>query len=88
MVHRAWPRGATQRPRSGAEAGKTPHPRSGAAADSARLRRRRNSQEELPHIRGQGRWPGGATPHPRSGAVAERSNPTSREQWLRQHRSA
>ena len=33
----------------------TPHPRSGAAADSARLRRRRNSQEELPHVRGQGR---------------------------------
>ena len=44
--------------------GVTPHPRSGAAAESTRLRRRRNSGEELPHIRGQGRRPGGATPRP------------------------
>ena len=27
--------------------------------------------------------PRGATPRPRSGAVAERSNPTSKEKWLR-----
>ena len=53
--------------------GVTPHPRSGAAAKSARLRRRRNSREELPHVRGQGQWPGGATPCPRLGAAAERS---------------
>ena len=53
--------------------GVTPHPRSGAAAKSARLRRRRNSREELPHVRGQGQWPGGATPCPRSGVAAERS---------------
>ena len=46
-------------------------------------------------------WPRGATPRPRSGAaaersyptsdiraVAERSNPTSKEQWLRGHRRA
>ena len=32
-----WPRGVT------------PHQRSGAAAESTRLRRRRNGQEELPH---------------------------------------
>ena len=44
--------------------GVTPRPRSGAAAESTRLRRRRNSGEELPHIRGQGRRPGGATPRP------------------------
>ena len=47
------------------------------------------SQEELPHVRGQGRWPRGdtqclrsgaatrgVTPCPRSGAAAGRSNPT------------
>ena len=27
-------------------------------------------------------WPRGATPRLRSGAAAERSNPTSKEQWL------
>ena len=32
----------------------TPRPWSGAAAESARLRRRRNGREELPHVRGQG----------------------------------
>ena len=46
-----WPRGVT------------PLLRSGAAAESARLRRRRNGQEELPRIRGQG--------------AAERSYPVS-----------
>ena len=37
--------------------GVTPHPRSGAAAESARLRQRRNGGEELPNsdIRGGGR---------------------------------
>ena len=44
-------------------------------------------------------WPRGATPHPRSGqwprvpgcdgaGMAERSNPTSKEWWLRRHRWA
>ena len=32
--------------------------------------------------------PRGATPHPRPGAAAERSNPTSKERWLRGHRRA
>ena len=32
--------------------------------------------------------PRGGTPRPRSGAAAERSNPTSKEQWLRGHRRA
>ena len=50
-AHIARPRGATPRPRSGAEAGRTPCPRGGG-------------QEELPHVRGQGRQPGGATPNP------------------------
>ena len=63
MAHRAQPRGVT------------PRPRSGAAAESARLRRRRNGQEELPHIQGQGRRPGGATPCPRSGGCAGPGGP-------------
>ena len=92
-------RGATPRPRSGAEAGRTPCPKG-------------SSQEELPHVRGQGQWlrvPGcnGAGtaeksyPSPRSGAVARRSyptsevrgggqrtNPTSKEWWLHRCKKA
>ena len=71
-----WPRGAT------------PRPRSGVTAESARLRQRRSSQEELPHVGGQGWWLGGATPHLRPGAAAGRSNPTSKERWLRGRRRA
>ena len=85
----AQPRGATPRPRSGAEAGRTPCPKGGG-------------EKKLPHIRGQGQkprvpdcdgagtagrsyplsevggrgWPGGDTQHPRSGAAAGRSYPT------------
>ena len=44
--------------------GVTPRPRSGAVAESARLRQRRNGQEELSH--------------PRSGAVAEKRYPGTR----------
>ena len=62
--------------------GVTPRPRSGAVAGSARLRWCRSSEEELPHVGGQGQQLGGATPPPRSGAAAERSNPTSKELWL------
>ena len=60
----------------------------GAAAESARLRLRRNgreellksevrgsSQEELPHTRGQGPWAG-------------RTNPRSKEPWQRGRRRA
>ena len=39
---------------------------------------RGGGQEELPHVSGQGQWPGGATPPPRSGAVARRSYPASK----------
>ena len=35
------------------------------------------SQEEIPHVRGQGRWPREAPPHLRSGAEAKRSSSTS-----------
>ena len=77
--------------------GVTPRPRSGAAAQSTRLRQRRNGQEELPQVRGQGgderRYPasevrGGGreeiphAPSQRPGAVAGRTNPTSKEPWL------
>ena len=53
-----WPRGVT------------PRLRSGAVAESARLRRCRNGQEELPPVQGQGR-PGGATSRPRPGRGQE-----------------
>ena len=56
--------------------GVTPHPRSGAVAESTRLRRRRNGQEELPHVRGQGGPPRGDTQSPRSGVAARRRYPT------------
>ena len=70
----ARPRRATPRPRSGAEAGRTPCPKG-------------SGQKELPHVQGQGlqlREPGhdGAGtaeksyPIPRSGVAAERSYPT------------
>ena len=45
LAHRAQPRGAT------------PRPRSGAVAETARLQLHRKGQEELPHVRGQGQWP-------------------------------
>ena len=79
MPGRWWPRGVTT------------HPRSGAAAESTRLRWRRNGreelpqsevrgggQEELPQAQGQGCWPRGASPCQRPGAEARRSNPTPR----------
>ena len=72
-----------QRPR-----GVTPRPRSGAAAKSARLRWYRNGREELPGVQCQGRRLGGPTPHPRAGPAAGKSNPTSKEQWLRGRRRA
>ena len=49
------------------------------------MRRRtvqKHSREELPHAQGQGQRLRGATPCPRSGVAAERSNSTSKEQWL------
>ena len=76
-------------------------PGSGVATQSARLRQRRSSaeellhvqarggnREELPHSRGQGPCPRGAPPRPRSGAAAERGNPTSKEQLLHWRRKA
>ena len=105
MPEGRWPRGVT------------PRPRSGASAESTRLQRRRNRQEELPHVRIHGGRPRGdtqparsgvatrgVTPRPRSGAEVEtryptplsprpgaaggRSNPTSKEPWLRGRRRA
>ena len=45
--------------------GVTPRLRSGTAAESTRLRWRRNGREELPRVRGQGQRPGGDTPRPK-----------------------
>ena len=49
---------------------------------------RGSRQEELPQAPGQGLCLRGGTPCPRSGAAAGRSNPTSKERWLRGHRRA
>ena len=50
--------------------GVTPRPRAGAAAESTRLRRRRNGGEELPRVRGRGVGrPRGDTQRPRSGVA-------------------
>ena len=51
--------------------GITPRPRSGAAAESTRLRRRRNGREELPRVLGQQGRPRGDTQCPRSGRRRE-----------------
>ena len=67
--------------------GVTPRPRSGAAAESARLRRHRNSREELPKSE-VGAAARRSYPTPEAGAVAERTNPTSMERWLHGHRRA
>ena len=56
-------RATTPRPRSWAEAGRTPCTRGGG-------------QEELPQVQGQGRQLRGATPHPRLGAEVWRTYPT------------
>ena len=80
-VHMRWPSAGCNGPRRSAPAeaqprGATPRPRSGAATESIRLRRHRSGLEELPHVRGQGRWPRRATACPRSRAAADRSYPT------------
>ena len=49
---------------------------------------RGGGREEVPHVRGQEWRLGGATPRTGSRAVAGRSNPTSKEQWLRGRRRA
>ena len=61
-AHIARPRGATPRPRSGAEAGRTPCPRGGG-------------QEELSHDLGQGQRP--RVPGCDGAGMAKRSYPSS-----------
>ena len=46
----------------------------------------KRGQEELPHVRGQGLWL--RVPGCDGARAAERSNPTSKELWLRGHRRA
>ena len=60
---KARPRGDTPRPRSGAEAGRTPCTKGG-------------SQEELPQVQGQGQWP--RVPDCDGAVTAERSYPASK----------
>ena len=61
-LRQAQPRGATPRPRPGAEAGRTPYLKGGG-------------QEELPHVRGQGQRL--RVPDCDGAGTAERSYPTS-----------
>ena len=86
--------------------GVTPRPRSGAAAESARLRWRRNGERSYPaseirggdersnpasEARGGGRQELPHAPTPpsrRPGAAAARTNPSSKEPWLRGRRRA
>ena len=98
------PRGVTPCPRSGATAesarlrrrrnGREELPRvRGQSRDERSYPTsevRGGSREELPHApipeaRGGG---GGPTPRLRPGVAASRTNPTSKEQWLRGHRRA
>ena len=71
-------RGQGQRPRvpgcDGAAMAKRSYPTTEA---------RGSGREDPPHARGQGRQPRGPTSRPRPGAAAGRSNPTSKERWLR-----
>ena len=86
-----WLGGATPRPRSGAAA-KRSYPASEVGAAAKRSypasKARGGSQEDLPYARGQGQRPGGPTPCLRPGPLAGRSNPTSKERWLRGRRTA
>ena len=85
-MHIVWLRRAITRPRSGAEARRTPCPRG-------------SGQEELPHVRGQGQWPrvpgcDGAGmakrsyPVSKAGVAAGRSYPMPKEWWLHERRRA
>ena len=96
------PRGVTARPRSGqrprvldcdgavtAERScPTSEVRGGGREEIPSVRGQGQRREDLPRVRGQGQWLGGATPHPWPGAVAGRTNPTSKEPWLRWRRRA
>ena len=90
-AHLTQAKGAISSLRSEAETGRTPfleavakrgYPTSevGAGAESARLRQRRNGQEELPHVQSQGWRPGGATLRLRPGAVPESRGGGQKEQ--------
>ena len=87
------PRGDTPRPRS-AVAAERSYPASEVRGDDERsypvTEVRGSGWEELPHApkpEAKGQW-GGAIPRPRPGAVAGKTNPTSKELWLRGRRRA
>ena len=70
MLERWWPRGVTTRPRSG------------AAAESTRLRRRRNGREELPQSE-SGVAAGRSYPTPKAKGVSREELAHARGQWWR-----
>ena len=88
------PRGVTPHPRSGAEAERS-YPESEVRGGgweelqhAPTPKTRGGSREELPLAQGQGQQLGAANPRPSPGAATGRSNPTSKERWLRGCRRA
>ena len=75
LVHLAWPRGATARPRPGQNPG-GPHAQEAVAGRSYPASEVRGSSRECQAATAQEQLRG-TTPHPRSGAAARRSYPAS-----------
>ena len=79
MVHIACLRGATPRPRSGAEAGRTPCLRGGSQEELPHVRGQRQRPGRDPHVRGVGQQLKGVTSCSKPGAGARKSNSMSKE---------
>ena len=85
-ARRAWLRGATPRPTSKAEAGRTPCPKGSSPEDLIASMVRVGGREcQAATAQEQ---PRGATQHSRPGVEAGRTKPMSKELWLRGHRRA
>ena len=71
MPEGRWPRGVTLRLWSGQQP-RVPDWDGAGTAERTYLATevRGGSQDELPHVQGQGRWPGGPIPHPGSRGCA------------------
>ena len=69
--------------------GVTPCPRSGAAAESARLRQRRNAEKSYPASASEARGSGGrSNPMPKARGGGREDQPQVKERWLRGRRRA
>ena len=76
MPEGRWPRGVTLRLWSGQQP-RVPDWDGAGTAERTYLATevRGGSQDELPHVQGQGRWPGGPIPHPTSGGFSGTEGP-------------